>query len=111
MTDPMPIQAPDKIVRFLLSISVVLLFAIAGILAFHALDGLDQTWSYTIVAPKDDDLIKELNRAGAGGWEVVAARRATNGEGEKATASYELILKRRGATNIEPKLGDPIFPK
>jgi hypothetical protein len=44
--------------------------------------------------------MKELNKAGALGWEVVSARRAASGEGTFATAAYEMILKRRGTIEL-----------
>jgi len=108
MTDQAP-TGPDSVVRVLLSIAVLLLLVIAGMMAFQSLTGPSETWSYTIIAPKDENLITDLNRAGALGWEVVSARRATNGEGDNTTASYELILKRRGTT--PPAAGEPISPK
>jgi len=54
------------------------------------------------MAPKDENLIEELNEAGGQGWEVIAARRATSSESGHP-ASYEVILKRRGATMPENK--------
>jgi hypothetical protein len=36
----------------------------------------------------------ELQTMGDDGWELVFARRAMNGEGEFATANYEMIFKR-----------------
>ena len=107
-------QLPDRVARTLLTLAVILLSVIAVLLGFPLFDHPPDTWSYSIVAPKDDDLIMALNKAGAAGWEVVSARRATSGEGSTATASYELILKRQGATKpLEPeeKIGDPINPK
>jgi hypothetical protein len=82
--------------RILLSIAVVLLAVIAALLALQTFEHPPDKWSYGIVAPKDDDLIETLDRLGSMGWEVVAARRATSGEGVYSTASYEMILKRRG---------------
>ena len=43
--------------------------------------------------------MKELNLAGALGWEVVSARRATGREGESSAGAYEMILKRRGTSS------------
>ena len=84
--------------RILLSIAVFLLAVIAGLLTILTFNRPADTWSYVILAPKDENLIKELNQAGALGWEIVAARRATSGEGALSSASYEIILKRRGIT-------------
>lgn len=84
--------------RILLSIVALLLAVIAGLLTIQTFNRPADTWSYVIIAPKDENLIKELNQAGAFGWEIVAARRATTGEGVLSSASYEIILKRRGIT-------------
>ena len=53
-------------------------------------------WEYTIVAPSDEELAARLKVLGAEGWEIIAARRATNADpgGGRPTASYEMILKR-----------------
>lgn len=48
-------------------------------------------YEYRVEAPKDEQLIDELDNMGYGGWEVVSARRAT---GEGKGASYEMILRR-----------------
>jgi hypothetical protein len=88
--------------RILLSISVVLLAVIGGLIAVQTYHHPPDAWSYIILAPKDEDVIKVLNDAGALGWEVVSARRATGSEGSSTSASYEMILKRRGATPPEP---------
>ena len=93
--------------RILLPIAVLLLAGIAALPAVQIFDHPPDRWSYVVLAPKDEDLIKELNQAGALGWEVVSARRATGGEGVASKAAYEMILKRRGETqeriNLEPK--------
>lgn len=86
--------------RILLSVAVALLAAIAALLGVQTFQHPPDIWSYLILAPKDENLIKELDRAGALGWEVVSARRATTGEGRLSTASFEMILKRRGATDL-----------
>lgn len=95
----------DNTLRILLSVTVGLLVAIAALLAVQTFDHPPDIWSYEILAPKDEDLLKELNLAGALGWEVVSARRATSREGESSAAAYEMILKRRGAS---PRLLDAI---
>ena len=104
-------RSTDQVLRILLSVSVILLIVIAVLLALQTFDHPPDIWSYAIVAPKDEDLVKELNRVGALGWEVVSARRATSGEGSTAPASYELILKRRGTMDTGEKIGDPIRSK
>ncbi len=86
--------------RTLLAIAVVLLAGITALLAIQTFDHPAEIWSYTVLAPKDEDLFKELDHAGALGWEVIFARRASNGEGASATMSYEMILKHRGAARF-----------
>jgi hypothetical protein len=75
-----------------------LLFVIAGLLGLETFSHPPDRWSYMIIAPKDEDLLKQLDEAGAQGWEVISSRRASSGEGSRSTMSYEMILKRRGAT-------------
>ena len=64
--------------RVLLSIIVVLLVGIAALLGVQTFNHPPDRWSYAIISPDDKDLTRELNRAGAEGWEVVSARRATS---------------------------------
>jgi hypothetical protein len=64
---------------------------IAILIAYGALMG--PRYEYNIVSPPDDGLRSKLDELGAGGWEIVSARRALNGE--YTPASYELIVKRR----------------
>lgn len=49
-------------------------------------------WEYMVVAPPDVGLGADLNALGKSGWELVAARRATNSITDGA--SYEMIFKR-----------------
>jgi hypothetical protein len=51
-------------------VAVVLLAGIATLLAVETFRHPPEIWSYAVIAPKDEDLIKELNRAGSLGWEV-----------------------------------------
>jgi hypothetical protein len=81
----------------------VIVIVIVVLLAVQTFNYPPGTWSYAILAPKDEDLTKELNEAGALGWEVVSARRATSGQGGSSTASYEMILKRRGAAHLQER--------
>lgn len=50
-------------------------------------------WEYTIESPSDLQIEEELDRLGAEGWELVAARRATSSISDNV--SYEMIFKRR----------------
>jgi hypothetical protein len=43
-----------------------------------------------------------LDKAGALGWELVSARRATSGIGVGSTAFYEMIFKKRGISPTTP---------
>lgn len=47
-------------------------------------------WEYKIVAPSDSRLEEEMTSLGSQGWELVAARRAS----DKYSASYEMMFKR-----------------
>ena len=60
----------DTASRKLLSIAVVLLTAIAALIGIQVFAHPSEAWSYAVIAPKDDDLIQELNRAGALGWKL-----------------------------------------
>jgi hypothetical protein len=110
MNEQTPSQSTDMGLRVLALISVLLLGVIATLLVLQTFDRPPETWSYTVLAPKDEELLTDLNQAGALGWEVVSARRAVTGDGS-STASYELILKRRGTTYIERQIGAPIRSK
>jgi hypothetical protein len=57
---------------------------------------LPETWQYMIAAPKDTELKAVVDRLGADGWELILARRASDGS-TPATMSYEMIFKKRGA--------------
>ena len=81
-----------------LAVVILLLVAIAVLLGIQLFNQPSDTWSYIILAPTDENLIKELNKFGAVGWEVVSARRATGSEGSASKPAYEMILKRHGAT-------------
>lgn len=50
-----------------------------------------QKWEYRVVSVPDAQFETMMNAFGADGWDVVSARRASDGT---ATFSYELILKR-----------------
>ena len=98
----------------LLIIITLLLAVIATLLAIQTFKEPPQKpdpWTYMIIAPSDDELDQELDRDGAQGWEIAAARRATHGEGYSSTARYEIILKRRGAQSLPAKLPVPPNPK
>lgn len=78
-----------------------LLLIIAALIGYgiHLKDRPEE-WQYTLISPPDENLQTELDKAGALGWEIVFARRATAGEGSAAKASYEMILKRRGVAPL-----------
>lgn len=56
-----------------------------------------EQWSYIVLAPKDESLIEELDKAGSLGYELVSARRASDGDKYSPKMSYEMVFKRRGA--------------
>lgn len=51
-------------------------------------------WEYTIISVPDYSFDRKMNEFGADGWDVVFARRASDGNTYSPTFSYELILKR-----------------
>jgi hypothetical protein len=60
---------------------------------------LPEQWQYTIAAPKDENLKTVINKLGAEGWEMVFARRASDGDPRDPKMSYEMIFKKRGAAS------------
>jgi hypothetical protein len=97
--------------RILLIVAVVLLTGIAALLAIQTFYHPPDDWSYMVLAPKDENLFEELDKAGALGWEVVSARRATAGEGVTAKAAYEMILKRRRPAPLAGPPPGPLPPQ
>jgi hypothetical protein len=57
---------------------------------------LPEQWQYTIAAPKDEELKTTIDKLGADGWELVSARRASDGDSKNPKMSYEMIFKKRG---------------
>lgn len=51
-------------------------------------------FEYRIEDIKDVELDQDLDKYGGGGWELVFARRATEGKGADASPLYEVIMKR-----------------
>ena len=47
------------------------------------------------VSPQDEKLHSDMDRYGAFGWEVISARRTSDGNRENPTMSYEFLMKRR----------------
>ena len=58
---------------------------------------LPEQWQYTIAAPKDEELKTVTDKLGANGWELVFARRASDGDPRNPKMSYEMIFKKRGS--------------
>jgi len=76
-----------------LTVLIAVAVFVAGLQIFQA---ITRAWSvtryeYTIVGPPDEELAAQLQTLGQAGWELISARRATNGAGERATAKYEMI--------------------
>lgn len=53
-----------------------------------------QEWEYKIVSVADSSFDYQVNDYGKRGWELVFARRASDGNTSFATFSYEMIFKR-----------------
>ena len=69
---------------------VLLLLVAIGIIVFLTFPA---RWQYEVVFIPDADLVARMNSLGADGWDVVSARRATEGRNVNSMG-YELILKR-----------------
>ena len=52
------------------------------------------SWEYKITSVPDGSFDNEMNMLGKEGWELVFARRASDGMTSSPTFSYEMILKR-----------------
>lgn len=83
-------------------IALLLLFVLAAFTVWNVVRPTPQAegrtkWEYQIIAVPDEQIVETLNKLGAQGWEVVAARRAVSSS--ERTAAYELILKRSRADN------------
>jgi hypothetical protein len=51
-------------------------------------------WEYVVVSIPDYSFDRKMNDYGTAGWELVFARRASDGGTYSSTFSYEMILKR-----------------
>jgi hypothetical protein len=85
----------------LTSLTVLGLLAIlfCGYFAFEGQKPATQRWEYRIEAVPDATFQEATNKLGADGWELVFARRASNGEEPHPTMSYEMIFKRPMTTS------------
>jgi hypothetical protein len=54
----------------------------------------DDAWQYLVKSVADEHFDDQMDKLGGDGWEVVSARRASNGADRNPVFSYELILKR-----------------
>ena len=100
--DPRTIQAP---ILNRLSALICLLLVICGIGIFVIVRGsrtAETRWEYRIEDVPDRSFNDEMNKMGEEGWELVFARRASDGSEYHPTMSYEMILKRPKRLN-EPK--------
>jgi hypothetical protein len=74
---------------------LLVVIALLSVMLYRAYE--PEQWSYVVFSPKDESLVEELDKVGSLGYEVVSARRASNGDRNSPIMSYEMILKRRGA--------------
>jgi hypothetical protein len=85
---------------------IIVLLTIQVLLSVYSLafgsKPAEQKWEYQIVALPDVLFDKQLNELGKDGWELVSARRASNGSTYSPIFSYEMILK-RPARIVQPK--------
>ena len=65
---------------------------------------MNERWEYTVAALSDRDFENDGKLLGMDGWEIVSARRASDGTGE---FSYEVIAKRRlpDKSSVQGKVG------
>lgn len=94
-----------------LGIALLVTSAATGAFTFATSKAVsDPRWEYMILSVPDEMFTQQLDRLGANGWEMVFARRASDGNTTHSTMSYEMIFKRHasGATAFEnakvPKL-------
>lgn len=81
--------------NIVLGIALLLTTGIAGIFAFKTSEAVSEPrWEYMIVSVPDSMFNEQLNKLGASGWEMVFARRASDGNAPHPTMSYEMIFKR-----------------
>jgi hypothetical protein len=77
---------------------LIMLFILAMLFCgYFALIGLkpgNQLWEYRIEAVPDTGFQDAINKLGANGWDLVFARRASDGNTNNPTMNYEMIFKR-----------------
>ena len=78
--------------------AVIIILLLAGILVAPFLHTVPisppPAWEYRIETIRDVGFTRQMNEIGAEGWEVVFARRASDGSEYHPTFSYEVIFKR-----------------
>ena len=94
------IRSESQAVSARLSVIVLLLVLILLVLSGQMFlnRALPEQWQYAVAAPKDEELKAVTDKLGADGWELVFARRASDGASTNPTMSYEMIFKKRGAS-------------
>src|SRR5258708_7129671 len=70
-----------------------------------SLESAAQRWEYLIGSIPDDEFRGQMDKLGNERWEMIFARRASDGSDYKPKMSYELIFKR----TVRPL--PPILPK
>lgn len=84
-------MAHGKLEAFLLcSIGATIL-----IVSWFILAGPGPRWQYQVLAIPDEAFAATMEALGRDGWELVTARRASDGDRSSPVFSYEVILKRR----------------
>lgn len=75
---------------------IVLLIFIFGIIFWNGYkDPPREKWEYKIEAIQDETFDGDINTLGNQGWELVFARRASNGNKSGRDFSYEIIFKKK----------------
>ncbi len=78
---------------------IVIGLGILGLLAWQAFGSIPkispERWEYKIADVPDTAFTGQTNDLGQAGWELISARRASDGSETSPTYSYEMIFKRR----------------
>jgi hypothetical protein len=91
-------KSTDKGLTVIAVLLALLLIAVCGIGWINR--PLPDSWVYMVAVPRDAELLNQLDKYGADGWELVYARRASDGDRYSPTMSYEVILKKRGTAPV-----------
>jgi hypothetical protein len=88
------------------NVLIVIGLGILGLLVWQAFGSVPKVsperWEYKIADVPDTAFTSQTNDLGHSGWELVSARRASDGSDTSPTYSYEMIFKRRMQASGSP---------